>query len=1176
MVLRTDMIAQDMALSATEKRVADMAEQTRAAMMDVALQQIASGHIKAAVGVLERHYSADKPAQEAVKFAMDCSETLGYLREVQALTEENRIRAARPGAANREFREQAGWWAPREQLPKTWFPTPTLITPAGPGTTKVAAKAPAAGGARPISPQNPPPSTPAPPQRGSSSRRMSLSGVGAGGGDADSGLLAGADKALRPSSASRRAPRASAPGGSFGAMGGTSQRSLGDSSGTSGGGSAGAGSVGASAAAGAVGRQTSGLRPRRGASGSGLEPALYDGQGDAAVPGTGPLGPMPVPPGVPRYTVNLFHLIQQQQAARRRNGEAGEEEEDEEVDPSLLRPVGQYGADPDGAEEEADAASSAEPSPSGLGPGGVMAAGDGFGLHLGTGFRALADEDAMGGFRSMAINAAAARVVASDAAAHSSNTGRAFGMVGSIGAAAPGGAAQQSPGGSPRHSVQQRKSHNQRGSGGSGGAGAGGSSRGGPGGYHHAAPPPLQEAIAPQDPTPPPAPPSPQPQLSEPQPSTAPSIEALSSRRSSVLVLGARRSLPMESLTRSSANGLLEGAARGDDTDGEPPSRSAVSANGAHNGLTPTPPPPLDGRPSVGSRLVRGNRGLLQSSADSPVRSALPPGLGSPQLQPPPTRTSVSSMSGRLRRDASTSGAVPVADVVAATAGGADCLLDDERSSNQSAGGSGSPAQPTRAMLAPGSGDSGSRPGSRPVSRPSSPAPALLSPVAVSQMKAPLQRLGSASRTPPSGPRPPPPSLQTTVSSEVDGEGGEAVAASHAASSPPFPLASSPSFLPDHASAAPEPPAGTPSPPGPLLSPRQHRRMSINSRASQALQYAHASIELPETLVLRAGRDPPTPQEGGDPVDSDVRKSDTSAQARAWVDSPPPTRHEPAPFAAEPALPPPQLQRQASPSRNARNRLGAAGSASFMVREESDTAPSGGPLPRPTSARYGGAAAPAAAAAPTPTPLFSRRAPPPPSPQSPPAQPVVPVTDALLSVLHSVKPSAGPLRPTSASRARRTSMPANSLTHHGETGPLGLRLHTLGGSEAVGGQHESRPWGGAVSPRKANNKPKPGSTSGSGSGSAPAGATAAPGSGPSSPALGMTVMASRQAQAGGPPAPPSALAMRAGRLSSTGGLEDAASSPVTSVSGEDVHMGVGAMPSIHKKALQVVKQTLDI
>ncbi len=45
-------------------------------------------------------------------------ETLGNLRERQAVTDEFRFKQAQQAAAtNRAFREQSGWWAPQEQLP---------------------------------------------------------------------------------------------------------------------------------------------------------------------------------------------------------------------------------------------------------------------------------------------------------------------------------------------------------------------------------------------------------------------------------------------------------------------------------------------------------------------------------------------------------------------------------------------------------------------------------------------------------------------------------------------------------------------------------------------------------------------------------------------------------------------------------------------------------------------------------------------------------------------------------------------------------------------------------------------------------------------------------------------------------------------------------------------------
>lgn len=45
-------------------------------------------------------------------------ETLGALRERQAVTDEFRFKQAQQAAAtNREFREQSSWWAPKEQLP---------------------------------------------------------------------------------------------------------------------------------------------------------------------------------------------------------------------------------------------------------------------------------------------------------------------------------------------------------------------------------------------------------------------------------------------------------------------------------------------------------------------------------------------------------------------------------------------------------------------------------------------------------------------------------------------------------------------------------------------------------------------------------------------------------------------------------------------------------------------------------------------------------------------------------------------------------------------------------------------------------------------------------------------------------------------------------------------------
>ncbi|KAG2498733.1 hypothetical protein HYH03_003473 [Edaphochlamys debaryana] len=636
--------------------------------LDVASELLSKSKVKAAAQVLERAFN-EKAEREAIKYGINTVEleqhlrksveTLGYLREVQSIHEDFRLRSVQPSTVNREFREQSSWWLPREQLPKNWFP-------GSPSSTAKSLGSKAQGGSRPVSPPHQSPSTPvatarqrpasaalraqARPGQGQllegvasqgeismalGSAAMTLGrevaaekAAAAAGGSGGSALRA----SRRPGSA--RQPRVSAPGSGGGGGGGSPRNAppgAGAASAVPGLLFSGTGSVPAS-------RPTS-ARVRRGASSSGMDlvpgvPVLYDGGGDAAVPGVTQSGPVQLPANQPRYSLNLFQVQMQQVLEAQQAAEAGGGGGNGVDHSGGLSAFG-AGPAPDSEEDE-----EAEEVAAGRRPPESESGGFNNGRRpaLGTGYRALADEDPRPNLRAVAASAAAARaavsapmpfasgpsasssiyptamlpgplpgrdyaddpllmtavskaadrVYASNAEARGV-TGAAFGMVGATSGFDP---TSNSPSTSPK---RNRNNSNA-----------------------------LAAALYGPAPTP-----------EQLQAETVAAVEALITRKSTAM----RASLAGESLPMRHARASLSGLSGFADIV-VPPSASSAAADGAGllattlespllptaslasggGALTPTPPPPLDGRASTGpaARGGRAHRSVLHSQPVPP------------------------------------------------------------------------------------------------------------------------------------------------------------------------------------------------------------------------------------------------------------------------------------------------------------------------------------------------------------------------------------------------------------------------------------------------------------------------------------------------------------------------------------------------------------------------------
>ncbi|GFR45175.1 hypothetical protein Agub_g6563 [Astrephomene gubernaculifera] len=420
-------------------------------MDKVLSQHIAANKLKAAALLLERRSARRKNEEEEPPpqftidtFELDSAlqkgmEKLGYLRFVQVLTQEHMVRESTQATVNREFREQMAVWLPKEELPSGWFPAPPGVM--ANATIKAAAAGAPPNGNRPVSPTHQLPSTPAP-ARSRSTREYS-------GNDTDVAITLGA---VATTLAKHQAAEAAASSESSSACGGLdgSDSLL----------AAPTGSdwiparrtarfsqpgTGSASVAGSLRMRRRGASSSGSGDQAGKSVLLYDGGGDAAVPGgAGQVGPVSLPAGSQRYTVNLFKMLQstqqqQQQEVGGGGGGGGYQ--------LLTIPSEEHeGADDSGGDMDSGKNAEAESSSSNCGP-----------VALGTGFRALAEEDPWDGFKPKApvpapsFDASSARFSTKSSFRSVSSGGGAFGMLGSTAGTASVHRSASSQASTPRH-----------------------------------------------------------------------------------------------------------------------------------------------------------------------------------------------------------------------------------------------------------------------------------------------------------------------------------------------------------------------------------------------------------------------------------------------------------------------------------------------------------------------------------------------------------------------------------------------------------------------------------------------------------------------------------------------------------------------------------------------------
>ncbi|GIL42275.1 hypothetical protein Vafri_298 [Volvox africanus] len=385
-------------------------------------------------------------------------ETIERLRQYRALTVESEIKAARPETANRGFREQSTWWLTKQDLPKTWFSSkgnsPQIQTQSqsspssGPNLSSNRSHSVAALRFCGDTDDEILSATSDPDCSEDAAKATNGSGLGPVTGSGASPRARAAAAASRAACASMHIENVDRGGG--GGCGSLSFRSVAAAAmgaeataaaGGSGGGSGARSNIAFERVAWAL------KKTRRSNSTSGA--VMYDGGGDEAVPNEAAVVPIQPPKGYARYTVNLF-----EQHRRRHSGANVSEGPNE-----LL--VSESEGDEEEEEMGKDEAKASDDDGSDVSGGAALA-----GLKLGTGFRALADEDVASNMQQLAvasaIAAAAARVAASNAQARGFIPGGARPYVGLIGGISAGSADDDPPsptfetGTLPQHRQQQK------------------------------------------------------------------------------------------------------------------------------------------------------------------------------------------------------------------------------------------------------------------------------------------------------------------------------------------------------------------------------------------------------------------------------------------------------------------------------------------------------------------------------------------------------------------------------------------------------------------------------------------------------------------------------------------------------------------------------------------------